>query len=86
MDQMTLQPVFHLFNNFLPSITAFLVLSAIVSGLPERGKKGERQPAHALTGLNLKLATNKVRVKHYPSVAVKMYTIPTSMRTAPRKY
>jgi hypothetical protein len=86
MDQTTLQPVFHLFNSFLPSITAFLVLSAVVSGLPERGKKGERQPAHALSGLNLKLATSKVRVKHYPSVEAKMYTIPTSMRSRPRNY
>jgi hypothetical protein len=87
MDQMTLQPVFHLFNAFLPSLTAFLVVSAVVSALPERaGKKAEHQPAHALNPMNFKLATNRVRVKHYPSVGAKMYTIPTSMRSRPRNY
>jgi hypothetical protein len=73
--QLSLQPVFHLFNTFLPSAAAFMVLSALFSALPDFGKKAKHQmnPAE-FSGMKLKKATPL-------PVDVKMYTIPTSMRT-----
>lgn len=82
MIPMTLQPVFHMFNSFLPSITAFLVISAIVMGLPvNSSKNGKRQPARVSNGMKLQRASfNRPRQKQPSTVGVKMYTIPTSMR------
>jgi hypothetical protein len=75
MIQLTLQPVFHMFNNFLPSAAVFMVVSAFLSAVPDFGKKAKNQTKPALF--------NGMKLKRVAPIAVdaKTYTIPTSMRS-----
>ncbi len=80
MDQLSLQPVFHMINSFLPSTAAFLVLSAVVMGLPARSGKGEKlQPKRA--------ASSRMKLQRVaPTGGMKSYRIPTSMRPRQRDW
>jgi hypothetical protein len=74
MFQLSLQPIFHMFNSFLPSVAAFLVVSAFLSALPDFGKKAKTQAKPAgFKGMKLKKAATL-------QVDANKYTMPTSMR------
>jgi hypothetical protein len=78
MNQTSLQPIFHLFNSFLPAAAASMVILAFMSSLPDFGKKAKPQMNPAtLSGMKLKRATSPTEVK--------AYTIPTSMRPRPSR-
>ena len=90
MIQSSFQPIFHLFNSILPSISAFMVVSAVLSSLPNlTGQRTKGQVNQ--TGFNrMKLQwakANRVKQGSAASHNVLPYTIPTSMRTrTSRKY
>lgn len=82
MLQLSLQPMFHLFNSVLPSLATFMVLSAFLSALPNFGKKASPQMQRATSGRILRKPVTFVGMKRQPvaSTQVKAYSIPTSMR------
>ncbi len=75
MIQNSFQPFFHLINSFLPSVASFMVFSAVMQALPNFGKKGKQQMKQAQVSLF------KRRQAAPLPTNVKVYTIPTSMRT-----
>lgn len=81
--QQSLQPIFHLINSFLPSVATFMVISAIISSLPQlSGQKGKSQPNEAkFNGMKLQRATINRNLNRALPIRTKAYTIPTSMRT-----
>jgi hypothetical protein len=80
--QQSLQPIFHLFNSFLPSVATYMVISAIVSSLPQlSGQKGKGQLNEArFNGMKLQRVVSNRAMNSAP-IRTKAYTIPTSMRT-----
>jgi hypothetical protein len=80
MIQQALQPIFHLFNTIMPSASMFMVLSAVLSSLPNGSSNREKRHLQQAPMRRTKISMPAYR-------GTMNYTIPTSMRTrATRNY
>jgi hypothetical protein len=83
MIQLTLHPIFHLFNSILPPLAAFMVASAFLTSFSGTAAKRQPKPAIANAPKLKRIPYQGKKLNQVTPNRAKAYTMPTSMRSRP---